>query len=191
MERVLNVTPSGPRTVGTVMIDAASPDDVDALSALAAVTFPLACPPHTTAEAIAEFVAEKLSPEAFAAYLRAPEYDVVTARQEEGTLDGYALAAYRVPPPEIAALIGADPAYDLSKLYVRPGSIGGGVGYALFNRVRELALDRGAAQIWLGTNQQNTRAQRFYDRVGFERVGTRQFLVGGTLEDDYVFALKL
>jgi GNAT superfamily N-acetyltransferase len=176
---------------GRVMIDAAAPDEVEALSALAAVTFPLACPPHTTAEAIAGFVAEKLSPQAFTAYLRDPEYDVVTARQEEGALDGYALAAYRVPPPEIADLIGADPAYELSKLYVRPGSIGGGVGYALFNRVLELAATRGAGRIWLGTNQQNTRAQRFYQRTGFERVGTRQFLVGGTLEDDYVFALKL
>ncbi len=42
------------------MIDAATPDDADALAALAAVTFPLACPPHTTPDAITQFIAQKL-----------------------------------------------------------------------------------------------------------------------------------
>ena len=33
---------------------------------------------------------------------------------------------------------------------------------------------------------QNERAQRFYAKSGFERVGTKRFLFGGVYEDDYV-----
>ena len=50
----------------------------------------------------------------------------------------------------------------------------------------EWARSSGAAGVWLGVNQQNERAQRFYAKSGFERVGTKRFLVGGVHEDDYV-----
>jgi hypothetical protein len=53
------------------------------------------------------------------------------------------------------------------------------------------ATDAGAAGVWLGVNQQNERAQRFYAKSGFERVGTKQFLVGGVLEDDFVMERTL
>jgi ribosomal protein S18 acetylase RimI-like enzyme len=176
----------------SLILGTASTTDVDALAGLAAQTFPLACPPHMPAEEIAAFIGENLSSEAFRGYLEDPECDVVTARTEIGAEPaGYALAFSQVAPPEIAELIGAGPVCYLSKLYVRPGVIGSGVGYALFGRVRELAVARGLSTLWLGTNQRNTRSQGFYDRNGFERVGTRQFLVGGILEDDFVYALKL
>jgi ribosomal protein S18 acetylase RimI-like enzyme len=55
----------------------------------------------------------------------------------------------------------------------------------------ESARDRGAQGIWLGVNQQNARANRFYEKSGFEKVGTKRFLVGGKLEDDFVRELKL
>jgi ribosomal protein S18 acetylase RimI-like enzyme len=56
----------------------------------------------------------------------------------------------------------------------------------LLDRTIEAAAARGAAGMWLGTNAANRRAQRFYEKAGFERVGTRRFQVGGRLEDDVV-----
>jgi RimJ/RimL family protein N-acetyltransferase len=41
--------------------------------------------------------------------------------------------------------------------------------------------------MWLGTNHGNRRAQRFYEKSGFERIGTKRFHVGERWEDDYVF----
>ena len=35
------------------------------------------------------------------------------------------------------------------------------------------------------------RAQRFYGKSGFTRVGTKHFLVGDRYEDDYVFERAL
>ena len=52
-----------------VTIRRATIEDADRLAFVAAVTFPLACPPHTTREDAAAFVIEHLSAEAFAGYL--------------------------------------------------------------------------------------------------------------------------
>ena len=48
------------------------------------------------------------------------------------------------------------------------------------------AQARDAAGVWLGVNQENARANRFYEKCGFAIVGTKRFLVGGVYEDDFV-----
>jgi tRNA (guanine37-N1)-methyltransferase len=52
----------------------------------------------------------------------------------------------------------------------------------------ELARSRGAAAVWLGVNQQNAKANRFYEKHGFENVGTKHFRLGAKIEDDFVRA---
>jgi ribosomal protein S18 acetylase RimI-like enzyme len=49
----------------------------------------------------------------------------------------------------------------------------------------------GAEGIWLGVNQENARAQRFYGKHGFDRVGAKRFLVGDRYEDDWVMERSL
>jgi ribosomal protein S18 acetylase RimI-like enzyme len=55
----------------------------------------------------------------------------------------------------------------------------------------DAARSRGASGIWLGVNQENGRANRFYEKNGFARVGTKRFLVGENYEDDFVRELAL
>jgi len=55
----------------------------------------------------------------------------------------------------------------------------------------EAARARAAASVWLGVNQLNARANRFYEKNGFVNVGIKHFLVGDKLEDDYVRELPL
>ena len=43
-----------------------------------------------------------------------------------------------------------------------------------------------AASVWLGVNQQNERAQRFYAKHGFAITGTKTFRLGADIEQDYV-----
>jgi RimJ/RimL family protein N-acetyltransferase len=54
----------------------------------------------------------------------------------------------------------------------------------------DAARAAGRAGIWLGVNQLNARANRFYERSGFALVGTKRFLVGGSWEDDFVRELS-
>lgn len=88
-----------------VVVSAAAPTDLPELAAVAAATFPLACPPSSTAENIAAFVAENLSAARFAEYLADPDRAVFVARDGTRIL-GYAMLIHARPtdPDVLAAL---------------------------------------------------------------------------------------
>lgn len=60
------------------------------------------------------------------------------------------------------------PALLLEDLFVNPGSRGRGIGRALLDRAREHALQIGAAGMFLETAHDNLRAQRVYERAGWQ-----------------------
>ncbi|WP_297776558.1 GNAT family N-acetyltransferase, partial [Mycobacterium sp.] len=68
---------------------------------------------------------------------------------------------------------------------------GGGVSSALMDLTLATAEERGARRVWLGVNQGNERAQRFYTKSGFTVSGTRTFHLGADLEHDYVMVREL
>jgi ribosomal protein S18 acetylase RimI-like enzyme len=45
--------------------------------------------------------------------------------------------------------------------------------------------------MWLGVNQLNQRAQRFYTKNGFTINGTKTFRLGAGVENDYVMVRPL
>ena len=74
----------------------------------------------------------------------------------------------------------------LSKMYVLPEFHQAGVAAVLMSAALTEAATSGASGVWLGVNQENERAQRFYTKHGFTRSGTKTFRVGARLESDYV-----
>lgn len=174
---------TGPRRAE---IRVAEPQDAAALAALAALTFPLACPPTLPAEAITEFIATQLDEASFTRYLEDPRriIDVATDRHT-GDLLGYTMVILDSPPPTDPSAVGAA---ELSKCYVRPELRGGGLAGQLVSRSRHAVRRAGAQQLWLGTNDANRRARRFYERCGFAVVGRRRFEVGGLPQDDVVMS---
>ena len=169
----------------------ATPDDAALLAAVAAETFPLACPPHTLPESIAAFIAANLSETSFAGYLSDAERALFVA-EAEGQPAGYTMVVFGEPTdPDVAASVAARPTAELSKVYVREGFHGGGLAGQLVAASVEAARGRGVASVWLGVNQENARANRFYEKQGFALVGTKRFLVGERYEDDFVRELAL
>ncbi|TQF66325.1 GNAT family N-acetyltransferase [Rhodococcus spelaei] len=167
------------------VVDAAA-DDAAALAEVAAVTFPLACPPSVTEADVADFLATVLSADRFADYLTAPDRAVLKAVGADGIV-GYAMLVDGVvDDPDVRAAVTAVPTVEISKLYVLPDHHGEGVSHLLMSVALERARARGAAGVWLGVNQENVRAQRFYAKQGFERVGTKRFRVGDQLHHDFV-----
>lgn len=171
----------------TVRIRRAVPDDAAALAAVAAATFPLACPPHTTEDAKAEFIRSVLSPVRFAEYLADESRVLLIAEDDASGPVGYTMVNLGEPADEdVRASIRIRPTSELSKCYVLPGHHGAGVARELMGASLRAAADAGAAGMWLGVNEENAKAQRFYGKNGFERVGAKRFLVGDRLEDDWV-----
>lgn len=164
----------------------ATPDDAEALAAVAAETFPLACPPSTTPASIGDFIARHLSVERMSEYLNDPARVMFLASIESETA-GYAMLIFGEPADaDVAAAVETRPTAELSKLYVREGFHGQGVAASLVSAALAAAQDGGAASTWLGVNQLNARANRFYEKSGFALVGTKRFLVGDAYEDDFV-----
>lgn len=180
----------------TVAVRPAALGDAEALHELAALTFPLACPPSTTEAAKTAFIEQHLSRAAFEQYLADPQRLVLVAERLPGAspldasteaLVGYAMLVHGEPADAgVAAAVQCRPTAELSKLYVHPDQHGGGVASALVEHALHAAVDHGAVSVWLGVNIHNARANRFYEKAGFPVVGTKGFLVGDTIEDDFV-----
>ena len=164
----------------------ATASDVDVLARVAAATFALACPPHMTIDRIDAFIDGVLSRSRFEEYLDDSARQVLLAERSGQPL-GYAMLVDADPSdPDVASSIRLRPTVELSKIYVLPEAHGSGGARSLMDAGLDWARTRGALGVWLGVNQQNERAQRFYAKSGFVVVGTKRFLVGDRHEDDFV-----
>jgi ribosomal protein S18 acetylase RimI-like enzyme len=174
-----------------VVVEAATRGDLSDLADVAARTFPLACPPSATAANVAEFISANLSLERFADYLDDPRRAVLVGRGE-GRIIGYAMLIDGVvDDAAVRRAVPVLPAMELSKMYVLPDAHGVGAAAALMTAALDLASGRGNATVWLGVNQENRRAQKFYSKHGFLIAGTKTFQLGEGVENDYVMTRRL
>lgn len=192
----------------------AGPADVAELHDLAARTFGLATPPGTRQADIEAFIGHHLSPASFERYLADPDRILVLAEEpgeHRSRAIGYAmLVAGPIADPEQAAVVAAaavscgpgaasaagraaatGTAIELSKFYVAPDHHGSPVAATLMAATLEAAAKTGAKTCWLGVNQQNVRAAKFYAKHGFEIIGAKRFQVGEAWHDDHVLARRL
>jgi diamine N-acetyltransferase len=168
--------------------------DAGALARVAAATFPLACPPGTADEDIAAFIASNLSEDRFAEYLDDPlrHLLVVESESDRHEFVGYTMLVEGDPgDADVASTIRLRPTIELSKVYVLGRHHGAGIARALVDSTVAAARDTGAAGVWLGVNEQNARAVRFYEKSGFERVGRKSFHLGRSIQNDFVMERAL
>ncbi len=164
----------------------AGPGDALELAAVAAQTFPFACPPAVSADNIASFIDANLSADRFDEYLSDPGRAIVTARHD-GRIVGYAMLVRGVSDHAgVQRAVHIRPAAELSKMYLLPDRHSSGAAAALMKRMLAVATDWGVRCVWLGVNRANQRAQRFYLKSGFAIAGTRTFQLGTDVENDYV-----
>jgi ribosomal protein S18 acetylase RimI-like enzyme len=158
---------------------------------VAAATFALACPPGTTEANIVLFIDTSLSEQSFEGYLARDSHRLWLAEEADKPV-GYAMAVHGEPTdPDIQAAVVSRPTLELSKIYVRESHHGSGVARQLLDEVLAETVGSGVRSVWLGVNQQNIRANRFYEKQGFVLRGTRFFQVGDSTEADYVRELPL
>ena len=186
VERTARRRPDLLAALGGAKVRPVRPADVHDVADVAARTFPLACPPGMPAADVVAFVTEHLSPTAVRRYLR-DRRRVLLLAEVAGAVVGYTMLVQEKPrDADVASVVVARPTAELSKCYVLPEHHGSGVAGELIAASLRAAEARGLVSLWLGVNQHNARAQRFYSRSGFVRVGTRRFRVGDRWEDDYV-----
>ena len=160
--------------------------DAALLHDLAARTFALACPPGTLAADIEAFVATHVSHAKFDGYLADPRRILLIASAGDVPVGYSMLIDGPIADPDVAAVVDEKTSIELSKFYLTADSHGSGVAAALMAATLDAAAETGAEFCWLGVNQRNVRAAKFYTKNGFEVVGVKRFLVGDVWHDDHV-----
>ncbi|MEO8309148.1 MAG: GNAT family N-acetyltransferase [Pseudomonadota bacterium] len=94
-------------------------------------------------------------------------------------------------PPDLplADLSGSD--MEIKRIYLLHPYQREGLGRALMEQATAYARDAGFARLLLGVYSRNTAALAFYNRIGFHRVGERQFRVGAGEYFDHILGINL
>jgi GNAT superfamily N-acetyltransferase len=75
---------------------------------------------------------------------------------------------------------------ELKRLYVLKAFQGGGTGSRLLAETLAWLEQGGPRALWIGVWSENFGAQRLYGRMGFEKVGEYDFIVGQTRDREFI-----
>jgi GNAT superfamily N-acetyltransferase len=191
-------TPTPAGAVETVTLRRATPGDAAMLALVGAATFLEAFTWMLPGADILAYAAKSHTPEAYAAYLAAPDTRITLAVTGQDVPVGFAmLTAPELPSiPTFAGDIELKRIYLFSRFRKAPvvSPVTGSSqrpGQALMDAAIADALALGRTRLLLGTHAGNDRAIAFYRRNGFTEAGTRTFLVGTQQCCDLIFAKPL
>jgi len=163
------------------------PTDASVLAEFGARTFYETFAADNTPEDMSRHLASAWSPALQAAELEDPQLETLLAVGPDGALAGFAqLRAQHAP-----ACVATRHPIELKRFYVDRPWQGRGLARALMSEVEQAARRRGARELWLGVWERNERAQAFYRKCGFEKVGTQIFVVGSDPQTDNVMLREL
>lgn len=163
------------------VIRPASPTDAGMLTELARRTFHAAFAGSCSEADMQLYMDQSFTREQLSSELLDPQSSFLVA-EIAGEPAGYAKLYRDNYPPE--CISGKAPV-ELVRLYVEPGRIGSGVGAKLMQACLAEARSAGHRTIYLGVWEWNHRAQKFYQKWGFERVGEHVFMMGNDPQTDW------
>ena len=153
----------------------------DALAALGAATFIEAFGHLYRPEDLNAFLREHHSPDSYRRLIADPETRIWVAKDADGALGAYAIAApCTLPVEDMPQRSG-----ELSRLYALQAHQGAGLG----GRMLAIALDwleQRFDHVFLSVYSQNDGAIRLYKRNGFEKVGAYSFMVGDHADPEFI-----
>jgi ribosomal protein S18 acetylase RimI-like enzyme len=171
----------------SITVRPARPGDHDALALVGAATFLESYAGVVDGGAIIRHCAERHTPDVYAQALDTPGHALWLAEQDPGAAPvGY----LHLTAPDLPVETGADD-LEIKRIYVLVSLHRSGLGRHFLDAAIDHAVAVGAKRLLLGVYKNNTRALAFYDRMGFEKIGVRQFEVGGRIYDDWVLALTV
>lgn len=80
---------------------------------------------------------------------------------------------------------------ELNRLYIKPDQQGSGLAAELLRYTEGRCKEIGKRGLWLGVWEDNARGIRFYEKMGFKRVGEHSFYVGESKRRDWVMQKAL
>lgn len=169
-----------------VKIRQAESDDAKLVSALATVTFYEAYFENDEANDLANYVLDSFEVEKIRAEIADPDFTFFLIYRNEKAV-GYAKLRRNSP----IDCVTDKNAVELQRIYILERVYGKGIGEILLAHCLKTAKESGFSTLWLGVWEQNKRAQRFYEKHGFVRVGSLNFPYGDSVGINFVLKIEL
>lgn len=153
------------------MIRRAAESDAAALSELAIATFIESYEDRLPKPELTRFSQERYPPEKTLAELREENSFFYLAEGEDSRAVGYLRMRLHPAPPCVKGPL----PIELSRIYLRRGAQGLGLGARLFETALSCARQRGRQTLWLPVWEKNEKALGFYRKLGFTHAGEQEF----------------
>ena len=165
----------------------ATPADAAALAEFGARTFHDTFAADNTVEDMRQHLESAWGPAKQLQEIQSPEMDTLILRNDAGEWLGFA----QLRAGTVSDGVPREGSIELYRFYVDSRWHGQGVAAGLMAGAMQRARRRGAATMWLGVWERNARAQAFYRKHGFEKVGKQVFVVGSDPQTDDVMLCRL
>jgi ribosomal protein S18 acetylase RimI-like enzyme len=168
------------------MVDAVE-HDAARLAEFGARTFYESFAADNTAEDMRRHLESAFGPQQQLAEIRDPDIETLIAVDASGRWAGFA----QLRAGKLSMGVPEQGSIELWRFYVDKAWHGQGVAAALMDAAKQRARRRGASSMWLGVWERNARAQAFYRKQGFSKVGNQVFVVGSDPQTDDVLLCRL
>lgn len=165
----------------------ATPADATALAHVGRVSFCETFAHLYASHDLEAFLAQTYTPAVLAAELADPTKRFRVA-ELDGELVGFCKIGFTVSLP---IDLGGRRGLELKQLYLLRSHLGAGVAPVLMDWALAEARAFGADDVVLSVYEDNVRAQRFYQRYGFSKVGDFFFMVGTHRDPEHLYRLAL
>ena len=166
----------------------ADPSDVPEVCDLGSSVFSTAFGHSVPPDALQAYLSESYTPKAIAGDISDPSKSTIIASDKIGTVVGFAMLTRGTSDPCVDHLGGK---VELQRVYVDSQFHGQGIGKLLMDELEKIAKKEGFEHIWLGVWEENLKAQKVYEKLGYERLGEHDFAVGSVVQRDHIMVKVL
>lgn len=160
--------------------------DADIISQLSVDTFYETYAAYNTAEDMEQHSNQYFSRQQILTELAAPETFYLIAYVDNQAA-GFVKLRNEEHPPELQG----ERYIEIERIYVLKAFQKQKLGGAIMRFTLEAAKAKGYEIIWLGVWKNNTNAQGFYQRMGFEIFGEHAFVLGNDRQEDWLLKKQL
>ncbi|KAI4767671.1 hypothetical protein E4T52_17184 [Aureobasidium sp. EXF-3400] len=163
-------------------------DDAQAVAKLGSHVFTVTFGYSVDPAELGAYLEDSYSIEAMAKDISDPQKDMIVATDNKDQIIGFALLTRGTTEPCIEHI---PKQVELQRIYVHPSAHGGGVGKLLASVVEQMAREQGFESLWLGVWEENLKALKVYEKLGFGKVGNHDFKIGEVIQTDFIMLKSL